>query len=284
MADMTLRSRFVLAGRIRTHYTEAGGNGPAVVLCHGGGPGSSGEAGFARIMPLLADKFQVYAPDGVGGFGETDPYWPVNEGTQSRTDQLEAFIDALCLDQICLAGNSQGAWVAAKYALEHPDRVRKLFLISSLTIAGAMGVPTPVTEGMKALRSYDGTKQSMRQVMEALVYDKSVVTDQLIEIRNEAANRPGAPAARDAFEQGQARLAKDPNLRLKFEVIHTLPRLAIPTVFAWGEQDTFAPPEIGRELQKLLPNVPFHFIPKAGHQVQTDQPQALADLMLAHFS
>jgi pimeloyl-ACP methyl ester carboxylesterase len=64
---------------------------------------------------------------------------------------------------------------------------------------------------------------------------------------------------------------------------HSLPQLTIPSVFAWGEQDTFAPPELGRELEKLLPNIPFHFIPNAGHQAQTDQPEALARLMIEHF-
>src|SRR6201997_5524437 len=65
-----LRSRNVMTGRFRTHYTECGNNGPALVLCHGGGPGSSGEAGFGQLMPSLATKFQVYALDSVGGFGE----------------------------------------------------------------------------------------------------------------------------------------------------------------------------------------------------------------------
>ena len=87
------RSRNVMTGRFRTHYTECGGNGPALVLCHGGGPGSSGEAGFGQLMPTLAVKFQVYALDSVGGFGETDPYYPASEGVQSRVDQLEAFMD-----------------------------------------------------------------------------------------------------------------------------------------------------------------------------------------------
>lgn len=284
MPDSERRSRFVLAGRIRTHYTEAGANGPVVVLCHGGGPGSSGEAGFGRVIPLLSDEFQVYAPDGVGGYGETDPYWPANEGTQSRVDQLEAFMDTLCLEDVCLAGNSQGAWVAAKYALEHPDRVKKLFLVASLTIGGAMGLTMPQTEGLKALSSYDGTEASMRRVMEALVFDRSVITDELIRIRNAAANRPGAPEARATFERGHRRLVSDPNLRLKYEMVHTLPRLQVPTVFAWGEEDNFAPAAFGRELERLLPAIPFHFIPRAGHQAQTDRPEALVELMKDHFT
>jgi 2-hydroxy-6-oxonona-2,4-dienedioate hydrolase len=283
MAD-TIRSRYVMAGHIKTHYVESGSDGPVVVLLHGGGPGSSGEAGFGRLIPLLADRYRVYAPDGVGGFGDTNPYSLATEGTQSRVDQLEAFMDTLCLHDVCMAGNSQGAWVAAKYTLQHPDRVRRLFLVASLTISGAMGLPMQQTAGLKALNSYDGSKESMRRVMEALVYDRSVVTDELIDVRDASANRPGAPEARKAFEQGQRRLTSDPNMRLKYDMQHTLPRLTIPTMFAWGENDTFAPPEVGRQLEKLLPNIPFHFIPRAAHQAQTDQPEALAELMMRHFT
>jgi pimeloyl-ACP methyl ester carboxylesterase len=284
MDDSQLRSRYVMAGRIRTHYSEAGGNGSTVVLCHGGGPGSSGEAGFGRIMLALATKFQVYAIDSIGGFGETDPYFPASEGVQSRVDQLESFMDALCLDKVMLSGNSQGAWVAAKYALEHPDRVSKLALIASSTIAQAMGIKTPVTEGMRAIRAYDGSADSMRRFLQTIVFNQSLITDDLVSLRTDAANRPGADDARRIFQEGTQRLNSDPNLRLKFEMTQVLPRLTIPMIFIWGEDDRFAPMEIGKQLEKLLPNVPFHYIPKAGHQVQNDQPEVVSKLMLEFFS
>lgn len=284
MSESPLRSRYVMAGRIRTHYTESGNNGPAVVLCHGGGPGSSGEAGFGQIMPALGTKFQVYAVDSVGGFGETDPYYPASEGIQSRVDQLEAFIDTLCLSRVSLAGNSQGAWVAAKYALEHPDRVDRLVLIASNTIAGAMGLEMPMTEGMRAIRAYNGTAESMRAFLQTIVWNKSLITDQLVEQRNECANRPGAGEARRVFQEGMQRLTRDPNLRLKYDMQNTLPKLTIPTMFIWGEDDRFAPVELGRQLEKLLPNIQFKYVLKAGHQVQNDQPEVVSKLMIDFLS
>lgn len=284
MAVSQLRSRYVLASRTKTHYSETGHDGPPVVLCHGGAAGSSGEAGFGSVMPLLGERFQCYAPDSVGGYGETDPYFPATEGVQSRVDHLEDFIDTLCLDQVCLVGNSQGAWVVAKYALEHPDRVKKLFLVASGTIASAMGLKSPETEGQRALRAYDGSRESMRRMLEALVLDKTKITDALVDLRNASANRPGAPEARRIFQKGQQKLTQDPNLKLKYEMTHTLPRLTIPAICIWGEQDNFAPASLGRELEKLLPNIPFKYIPNAGHQVQTDQPQVVAKLMTDFFS
>ena len=60
MAESPIRSRYVMAGRIRTHYSEAGHNGPPIVLLHGGGAGSSGEAGFGhpddRLVARLAHR------------------------------------------------------------------------------------------------------------------------------------------------------------------------------------------------------------------------------------
>jgi pimeloyl-ACP methyl ester carboxylesterase len=56
---------------------------------------------------------------------------------------------------------------------------------------------------------------------------------------------------------------------------------AIPTIFLWGENDSFALPETGRALEPLLPDVKFHWVTKASHQVQTDQPKVCADIIRA---
>jgi pimeloyl-ACP methyl ester carboxylesterase len=280
MSESALRSRNVMAGRIRTHYTESGHDGPVVVLCHGGGPGSSGEAGFGQLMTILGTKFRVCAVDSVGGFGETDSYHPASEGIQSRVDQLEAFMDTLCIEKASVGGNSQGAWVAAKYALEHPDRVDKLVLIASNTIAGAMGMEIPMTEGMRAIRAYDGTAESMRAFLQTIVWNKDLITDELVKLRNDCANRPGAEQARKVFQEGQQRLTKDPNLRLKYDMRNTLPKLTIPTICIWGEDDGFAPVKLGRQLETMLPNVKFHYVAKAGHQVQNDQPEIVGKLIM----
>ena len=89
--------------------------------------------------------------------------------------------------------------------------------------------------------------------------------------------------SRKKFLAGMQRLTQDPNLRMKYEMNHTLPRLTIPTMFIWGEQDNFAPAELGRQLEKLLPNVKFEYVSNAGHQVQNDQPELVGKLMMDFF-
>lgn len=284
MAVTAVRSCWVLAKGVRTHYTQCGDSGPAVVLCHGAGPGGSGHAGFRKMIPALAEHFQVYAPDQLS-FGLTDarPHaWPV-QAYQSLVDHVADFIDALCLDEVMLAGNSQGAYVAVKYALDHPERVKKLFLIGSGTISAAMGTPMPATAGTGALATFDGTAAGMRAFLSTVVLDQGTITDELVAERLANVSRPGVAEARKAFSQARARMEKDPNLFQRFDLRGRLPQLTIPTRFIWGRQDSYAVPALGEKLEQQLPNIPFTWIDNAGHQVQTDQPDLVNQMVRDFF-
>ncbi len=279
-----VRSSWVLANGVRTHYSESGDSGPAVVLCHGGGPGSSGYAGFRFMLPALGEHFRVYAPDQVSyGLTDTRPHaWPVN-GHQSLVDHVADFIDALCLDEVMLAGNSQGAYVAVKYALDHPEKVKKLFLIASGTISRAMGTPMPDSAGRRAMAAFDGTAPAMRRFLEAIIVDKSTITDELVNERVAAASRPGMAESTEAFAAATKRLDKDPNWMQRYDLRARLPQMTIPTRFIWGKLDTFAPMELGQKLEKQLPNIPFTYVDGAGHQCQTDQPAVVNRMVIDFF-
>lgn len=274
------RSRFVMANGIKTHYTESGGDGPVILAMHGGGHGSSGEAGLGRLLDLLGDRYRVIGLDSIGGFGETDPV-PLRYGLESRVDHAADFADALCLDRFTIMGNSQGAWCAARYAMLHPDRVENVVLLSSITIGAAMGLKAPRGEGHKLLSSYDGTRPAMVRLMQGLAARPEVITDALVDLRQTAATRPGAMAAFAASEKAIAAVRTDPLMTANFDMRATLPALAkaVPTIFIWGENDIFAAPSHGRELEALLPEIKFHWVKNAGHQVQTDQPEIVADIV-----
>lgn len=274
------RSRFVMVNGIKTHYTESGGDGPVILAMHGGGHGSSGEAGLGRLLELLGDRYRVIGLDSIGGFGETDTV-PLRYGLQSRVDHAAAFADALCLDHFTIMGNSQGAWCAARYAMAHTDRIDKVALLSSITVGGAMGLKAPRGEGHKLLSSYDGTRASMVRLMQGLAARPEVITDALVDLRQTAATRPGAMEAFAASEKSIAAVRSDPVATALFDMRESLPLLAkkIPTIFIWGENDIFAAPSHGKELEALLPDVKFHWVKNAGHQVQTDQPEIVAGII-----
>jgi pimeloyl-ACP methyl ester carboxylesterase len=282
---LTVRSEWVLVNGIRTHYTQAGDSGPAVVLCHGGGPGSSGGGAFRLLIPVLAKHFRVYAPDQLAyGLTDTRPHaWPV-KAHESLVEHIAGFIDALCLDEVMMLGQSQGAYVAAKYALDHPEKVKKLFLVASGTISNAMKLPMPITDALRTLNAFNGTAPAMRAFLEGIISNKESITDDLVQSRLSMATRPGAAESRDAFEKARQRMNADPNLFQRFDLRGRLPYLTIPTKFIWGNQDTFAPVSLGHELEKVLPNISFTYIDNSGHQVQTDQPDIVSRIVIEHFS
>ena len=280
-----IRSRYVVANGVRTHYWESGNGGPTVVALHGGGAGSSGMAGMGPLLERLGGDARCIAPDSVGGFGLTDPYAPVPYGLMSRVQHLADVMDALCLDKVSLIGNSQGAWAAAQYAIRHPDRVEKIVLISSLTIANSLNIAQRPTEALKALNDYDGTREGMRRILQALIIDPKRITDKLIDDRQAAATRPGALEAFKAFGRGTAALRQNPLFAMHNDMTRSLPVMVktIPTIFIWGDSDTFALPETGKKIGEFVPEAKFHWVPGAGHQVQTDKPDEATAIVREFF-
>jgi pimeloyl-ACP methyl ester carboxylesterase len=278
-----IRSRYVMANGVKTHYWESGNAGPVIVGLHGGGAGSSGMAGMGPLLERLGDAYRVIAPDSIGGFGLTDPYAKSPLGLMSRVHHTADFIDALCLDKLTLIGNSQGAWTAVQYALFNPERVEKLVLISSLTIANSLGIKQGPTDAGRALAGYDGSREGMVRILQALIIDPKRITDKLIDDRQAAATRPGALESFRSFGKNTAKLRENPVYALQNDMTKSLPTLtkAIPTIFIWGDSDTFALPETGREIEKRVPDAKFHWVPRAGHQVQTDDPDATAKIVRA---
>jgi pimeloyl-ACP methyl ester carboxylesterase len=280
-----IRSRYVMANGVRTHYWESGNGGPTVIALHGGGAGSSGMAGMGPLLERLGGDARVIAPDSVGGFGLTDPYAPVPYGLMSRVQHLADFMDALCLDKVSMIGNSQGAWTGAQYAILHPDRVEKMVLISSLTIANSLNIPQRPTDALKALNDYDGTREGMRRILQALIIDPKRITDKLIDDRQAAAMRPGALEAFKAFGRGTAALRQNALFALQNDMTRSLPTMVktIPTIIIWGDSDTFALPETGKKIGEFVPEAKFHWVPGAGHQVQTDKPDEAAAIIREFF-
>ena len=280
-----IRSRYVMANGVRTHYWESGNGGPTVIALHGGGAGSSGMAGMGPLLERLGGDARCIAPDSVGGFGLTDPYAPVPHGLMSRVQHLANFMDALCLDKVLMIGNSQGAWTGAQYAILHPDRVEKTVMISSLTIANSLNIPQRPTEALKALNDYDGTREGMRRILQALIIDPKRITDKLIDDRQAAAMRPGALDAFKAFGRGTAALRQNALFALQNDMTRSLPTMVktIPTIFIWGDSDTFALPETGKKIAEFVPEAKFHWVPGAGHQVQTDKPDEATAIIREFF-
>ena len=282
-------SRWVrLPNGTKAHYTTSGTSGPAVILMHGGITGSSGLAGWRYMAPFLGDNgFRVYCPD-YPGFGLTENYEEVYApGAASHVDFTHDLATALCLDKFHLSGNSMGCANAVNYITAHPERVLNYALI-----AGSIGEIVPWseirakdtrTEAEKPnIMEFDGTPESMKALMSAIILDPSKITEDLTNMRTLAANKNRDYYAKfihawtiGADENAMARL----NTKGRFDRM-----VSIPGIYLYGTEDVLWPHTLSGYMQEdALSHVQFFYPENTGHQGQTDQPELFNQVFLEFF-
>lgn len=121
----------------RTHVHVAGPIGaPPLLLLHGGG--ATGTVWFNNVGDL-SRQHRVYAIDQIGDAGRSVHDGLALRGAADFTAWLNALLDALDVPAAAVLGHSYGAWLALTYALNAPQRVRRLILLD----------PTGCVAGMK---------------------------------------------------------------------------------------------------------------------------------------
>jgi len=277
-----LHSRWVrLSNGERAHYMTAGERGPAVVLLHGGIPGSSGTAGWRLLAPRLAEAgFRVYCPD-QPGFGLSDPrpeYHPVH-GVYTHVNFLERFAEALCLDRFFLAGNSMGCANTAHYVVRYPHRVERFILI-----AGPVGdvCPFPTLDRLQIPVGWDGSRETMVKMMGSIIHKQEHITEDLLDMRMAAADRhkDGWIAWQKAFLFGEV----PGDIQRAMSTKGRLDTTDLQGICLYGKNDLILPTEdLGYKAEDALPNIQFFYPDDCGHQGQTDQPDLFADVFVEFF-
>jgi pimeloyl-ACP methyl ester carboxylesterase len=257
---------FVDAHGIGTNYLEAGSGSP-VVLVHGSGPGVSAFANWRLTIPDLATEHRVLAPD-MAGFGFSDK--PGVYSMERWVDQLDGFLTAVGLDKVSLVGNSFGGGLAIAFAARFPERVDKLVLM------GSMGVVFPITEGLDRVWGYEASIENMRSVLDFFAYDRTLVNDELAELRYRASTEPGMqeafsamfPAPRQQWVESMA-TAED--------AIAALPH---DTLIIHGRDDKVIPLGNAYRLLQLINRSQLHVFGRCGHWTQIEHAKAFNGLLL----
>lgn len=118
----------------RIAYREAGrasGDKPTVLILHGN---MSSSYHMQGLMEGLCDKYKVYAMDMVG-FGDSSYNRELNSCEDFSKD-VTAFIEKMDLDNIHILGWSMGGGVAIETAVDNQDKIKQIFLLSSVGVQG----------------------------------------------------------------------------------------------------------------------------------------------------
>ncbi|MBP6486247.1 MAG: alpha/beta fold hydrolase [Ilumatobacteraceae bacterium] len=258
--------RRVDANGIGTNYLEAG-EGTPVVLVHGSGPGVSAYANWRLTIPDLAGEHRVLAPD-MAGFGFSDK--PGNYSMEGWVQQLDAFLTALQLDKVSLVGNSFGGGLALAFAARWPERVDKLVLM------GSMGVTFPITEGLDRVWGYEASIENMRSVLDFFAFDRTLVNDELAELRFRASTEPGMQEAFSSmFPAPRQRWVE--SMTTPLEQIAALPH---ETLIIHGRDDRVIPLDNAWQLLQVINRAQLHVFGRCGHWTQIEHAKAFNNLLL----
>lgn len=271
-----LREISTPAGTLRYHDV---GDGPVLLFLHGSGPGVTGWRNFRGVLPTFAQSFRCLILE-FPGFGVSDDFG----GHPMVTAQgvVAPFLDALELERVDVIGNSMGGGVGINTAIHHPGRIGRLVTIGG--IGTNVFSPGP-SEGIRLLQEFteDPTRQRLVDWLNSMVFDQSLVTDQLIEERWQLATDPETLAAARRM-YGKAAFAammemmKTADVPMPWAQMH---KVAAPTLLTWGRDDRVSPLDMALIPMRTIPNAELHVFPNCGHWAMIEAKAAFESTVLS---
>jgi pimeloyl-ACP methyl ester carboxylesterase len=254
--------RTVSVDGIDIFYREAGpADAPKLLLLHGF-PSSSHM--FRDLIPLLADRFRIVAPD-LPGFGRSDD--PRNNDFASIAQTVGRFTEIVGFDRFAVYLFDYGAPVGLRLALAHPERISAI--VSQNGNAYAEGLSegwnpiqtywqAPTEENRAALKGFLAPETTYFQYSHG-VADPIALSPDGYTLDIHYLRRPGAAEVQlDLFGDYASNVALYPAFQDYFRR-HRPPLLAV-----WGANDPFFLPEGALAFRRDLPDAQVHFF-ETGH-------------------
>ncbi len=276
----TWQHRDIITNGIRMHYVMQG-EGPLIVLLHG----------FPEFwyswryqIPMLAEHgYTVVAPD-LRGYNDTDkPHTGYDVATLIR--DIEGLIKGLGYKRAIVVGHDWGGVLAWAFAMRYPHMTERLIV---------MNAPHPQAM-FRELRTLKQLRKSwyvfafqlpwlpeyllnrnnaneIGRMLRGAAVQKEAFTREITAKYQEAMNKPGAMTAalnyyRQLFRRWPQSTEKGP-------------RITVPTLLIWGEQDIALGIELTMGLGQWVDNLQVKRIPDSGHWVQQEKPEQVNSFLV----
>ena len=250
-------------------YREAGPTGaPKLLLLHGF---PSASHMFRDLIPLLADRFYIVAPD-LPGFGNSDM-----PGRGHSFDQIAATIDRFTevvgFDRYAVYVFDYGAPTGFRLAVKHPDR------ITAIISQNGNAYEEGLSDGWNPIRAYwqdasPANREALRTFLKPEttawqythgVADATSVSPDGYSLDNFYLARPGADEVQlDLFGDYKSNIALYPTFQAYFRT-HKPPFLAV-----WGKNDPFFIPPGAQAFKRDIPDAVVRFFDTGHFALETD--------------
>jgi pimeloyl-ACP methyl ester carboxylesterase len=277
--DLVRQAAAVQVVQVHGHevaYRSAGG-GPVVVLVHGIA-GSS--ATWESVIPLLADRFTVIAPDLLGHGESAKPRGDYSLGAYaSGIRDLLAVLDH---ERATFVGHSLGGGIAMQLAYQFPQMCERLVLIAS----GGLGKDV---SPLLRVFSAPGSEYVLPLVLTARLHSVAASVGRVLgkvglrgdpllgeiwasytRLTDAEAQRAFVHTIRAVIDVHGQRVSASDRLYLAEEV---------PTMIVWGDRDGVIPVEHAYAAHELMPGSRLEIVEGVGHFLPVEQPQTLERLL-----
>ncbi len=274
-SGLEITARDAKIGDMQLHYLTAGNGPAAVILLHGFAETSRM---WRPIIPLLAQKFTVIAPD-LPGIGDSSI--PAKTGMLIAAQQIHELARSLKIEKARVVGHDIGLMVAYAYATQFPNETEKLAVMDAFL---------PGVEGWEAI--YDAPNvwhfRFNGEYPEKLVRGRERTyfeyfwnvfaadkTHSIPEAERKAYTaayaRPGRMRAAWAY------FASWPQLATEFAPLSKT-KLTMPVLSIGGEKSLGN--ELGAQMKLVADNVTVIVLPNTGHWILEERPKETTDALV----
>lgn len=272
-----LRLRYLVVHGHQRAYRLAG-SGPVLLLLHGLGCDSST---WLPLMPRLAERFTVIAPDLLGHGASAKPRGDYSVG--GYANGMRDLLTLLGVDKVTVVGHSFGGGIAMQYAYQFPERTERLALIAPGGLGPEVSVfiralTLPGTSAVLSLAGLPPFRPFVAGGLTALSRSRLPHTRDLAEVADIYRRMLCDPRGRFAVRHVTSAVVDWRGQVVTMTDRAYLTRL-MPMCVVWGDADDVIPVSHAYAAAALAPAAQVHVVRRAGHFPHKEKPGEVAQIL-----
>ncbi len=252
------------------------GDGPPLLFLHGL---SGSWPNWLEQLPVFASTRRVIAVD-LPGFGHSPmPHERISISGYART--IDALLDALEVDAAAVVGNSMGGFVSAELAINFPQRVERLALVSPAGLStynhrgGTRALPS-LRRAERVIAAYAGW---IAAHADTVARRPGLRNATLGFVTAHPSRLPGPIAAEQVRGAGKPGFLQGLQANLNYDFRHRLNEIACPTLIVWGDRDRVITPRDADVYAELIPGSRKVVFEDTGHMAMLERPATFNALL-----
>ena len=248
---------------IDINYQEAGTGFP-LILIHG----LNGDlTGWALVLPEFSKHYRTVALDVRGHGGTSKPDQPYS--IKGFAEDFHQFMKQLKIPRAHILGLSMGGAIAQQFALDHPEMIQSLVLVSTFSYIDE-----------QARRAFTRLSRSLKDGGYPAFFDeviKLAFTPEYI-----AAN-PGPLAelkAKRVAINSPAAIGRATDACLAFNLQNEIAKISIPALIVSGRKDVFTPVHLAEQIHRSIRGSEWKILEEVGHNLYIEKSSQLAQVVL----